>query len=135
MFKNLKIKLIISMNILLITLFLAGCSVGSYKTKSSTENDTNNSMEMSYSSFEGSKFTPIKLKNGDELKLDIQVTTEEGNLKIALIDEKDNELFKIENPKEQIVKTIKINKYATYKVKVEGTHKGSYKIIWDKKTS
>ncbi|WP_315080591.1 hypothetical protein [uncultured Clostridium sp.] len=135
MFKGLKTKIIILMNILLITLFLVGCSGGSYKIKSSIENNTNNSMVMSYSNFEGYKFTTLKLKNGDKLNLNIKVTTEEGNLKIALIDENDDELFKVGNPKDEIVKTIEINKDGTYKLKVEGNHKGSYKIDWDIETS
>ncbi|MFD3156789.1 hypothetical protein ACFIJ5_08015 [Haloimpatiens sp. FM7330] len=135
MFKSLKTKIIIPMISLLVLIFLVGCSGGSYKTKSSDESNTNNSMKMSYSDFEGYKFTSIKLKKGDELNLNINVTTEEGNLKITFVDENDNELFKVENPKEQINKTIEINKDATYKIKVGGKHKGSYNITWDIKKS
>lgn len=131
MIKNLKTKITILMIVLLVTLSLFGCSGGSYKAKCSNEDNTNNSMKMSYSDFQGYKFTSIKLKNGDELNLNINVTTEKGNLKITLIDENDNELFKVENPKEKVIKTIKINKDATYRIKVEGKHKGSYKITWN----
>ena len=132
MFKDLKNKIIIS--ILLIILFLVGCSGGSYKTKCSVEDNTKNSMVMSYLNFEGYKFTTIKLKNGDKLNFNIKVTTEEGNLKVMLINEKNEELFSVENPKEDIIKTIEISKDGNYKLKVEGNHKGSYEIFWDIET-
>lgn len=76
-----------------------------------------------------------KVKKDDELNLNINVTTEEGNLKIALLDENNNELFIEGNPKEQVTKTIKINKDAAYRLKIDGKHKGSYKIAWDIKES
>lgn len=135
MFKGFKNKIIIPMLIVLISLFSAGCSAGSYKTKMSVENNTPKRMQMSYSSFEGYKYTSIKLKKGDELTLNVNVTTEKGNLKISVLDEDDTELFKTENPKEEITKTIKIDKDADYKIKVEGKHKGKYKITWDTKES
>lgn len=134
MFKKNKNKMMILVNALVI-LFLIGCSGGSYKSINSIENNTNNSMESSYSSFNGHKFSSFKLEKGDELNLNIEVITKEGTLKITLIDKNDNELFKVENPKELITKTIKIEKDDTYKVKVEGEHKGSYKIAWDVKHS
>lgn len=134
MLKKFKSKIIILINSLMI-LFLVGCSGGSYKSTNSIENNTNNSMEMSYSSFEGHKFNSFKLKEGDELNLNIEVITKEGTLKISLVDKNDNELFKIENPKESVKKVIKIEKDSTYKLKVEGKHKGSYKITWNVKHS
>lgn len=130
MLKKFKSKVMILINTLMI-LFLVGCSGGSYKSINSIESNTNNSMEMSYSSFDGHKFNSIKLRQGDELNLNIEVITKEGTLKITLVDKNDNELFKVENPKEPINKTIKIEKDSTYKIKVEGKHKGSYKISWD----
>lgn len=134
MFNKLKNKMIVLISELII-LFLVGCSGGSYKSTNSIENNTKNSMEMSYSSFDGHKFNSIKLKEGDQLNLNIEIVTKEGDLKITLVDKNDNELFKIENPKELIRKTIKIEKDSTYKLKVEGKHKGSYKITWNVKHS
>lgn len=135
MLQSLKYRFLILLIALLMTLSLAGCSGGSYKTKICTEQNTNNSMQATYSDFEGYKFTSIKLKNGDELNLNVNVTTKEGNLKIILIDENGNELFKTENPKEQVAQTIKINKDGTYKIKVQGKHQGSYNIAWNVKKS
>ncbi|MBM7872156.1 major membrane immunogen (membrane-anchored lipoprotein) [Clostridium pascui] len=134
MIKKFKSKIMILINALII-LFLVGCSGGSYKSTNSIENNTKNSMEMSYSSFDGHKFNSIKLKEGDELNLNIEIVTKEGTLKITLVDKNDNELFKIENPNELISKKIKIEKDSTYKLKVEGKHKGSYKITWNVKHS
>lgn len=129
MMRNLKVKVITTM--IVVVMFLVGCSGGGYRTVMSMENNTNNKTEMSYSSFKGSKFTSLKLKNGDELNLNVEVVTKEGNLTITLIDESNKELFKTENPKEPIKEKIKIDKDSTYKIKVEGNHKGSYKITWD----
>jgi len=128
---RLKLKTIGTM--LLLTVFLIGCSGGSYRTVMSSENSTNNGTEMTYSSFKGSKFTSLKLKQGDILDLDAQVVTREGNLTISFIDESNKELVKIENPKEPVKKNIKVDKDGTYKIKVEGNHKGSYKINWNVK--
>lgn len=119
--------------VLLLAFFLVGCSGGGYRTVMSSENSTNNRTEMTYSSFKGSKFTSLKLKQGDILDLDVEVVTREGNLTISLIDEGNKELVKIENPKEPVKKNIKVDKDGTYKIKVEGNHKGSYKINWNVK--
>ncbi|EJO5349166.1 hypothetical protein NRP93_003324 [Clostridium botulinum] len=135
MVKYLKTKIIVPMITLLITVILVGCSGGSYKTIKSKENNTQNSMEMSYSEFKGYKFTSIKLKKGDRLNLNIDVNTEEGNLEILLLDENDKALFKVKNPEKPVNKTININKDSTYKIKVDGKHKGSYKITWDIKNA
>jgi major membrane immunogen (membrane-anchored lipoprotein) len=129
MLRNLKIKAITTMIVLVV--FLVGCSGGSYRTIMSMENTTANSTEMSYSSFKGSKFISQRLKSGDELSLNVEVVTKEGSLTITLTDENNKELFKTENPKESIKEKIKIDKDSTYKIKVEGNHKGSYKITWD----
>lgn len=130
MFKSLKIKMTILM-IALVTLFSTGCSNGKYKSIMSFENNTNNSIKMSYSSFEGYKYRKLKLKEGDELNLNIEVTTKEGTLIISLTDKDDNEVFKVENPVEPIAETIKIEEDSTYTLKIEGEHKGSYNITWD----
>lgn len=134
MFKSLKGKMTILM-ITLTTLFFTGCSGGKYNSIMSVENNTNNSIEMSYSSFDGYKYKKFKLKQGDELNLNVEVTTEEGTLIISLADKNNNELFKVENPIKSITETIKIEKDSTYTLKIEGKHKGSYKITWNIKHS
>lgn len=109
---------------------LVGCSGGSYTSVMSNEINTKNRMEMTYSKFNGNKFTVIDLKEGEEITFQIEVTTKEGNLKVFLIDKDDNKLFELENPKEAITKTVKINKSGKYKIKIEGKHSGSCKINW-----
>lgn len=133
MSKNSKHKLIILISILVTTLFIMGCSGGNYTTTLCIQNDTKNSMYMSYSSFHGYKFTTLKLRKGTKLTLNINVTTKKGNLKVTLTDENSKQLFKVENPEKALTKVIKIDRDGIYKIKVDGNHKGSYKISWSVK--
>lgn len=111
--------------------FLTGCTVGSYTVIIANEKNTPNSMVMSYSSFDGFKYRSLNLREGDNRDLSIDVSTKEGSLEVSLIDEKDNKVFKTENPREEIHRTINIDENGKYRIKVEGNHKGSYRISWD----
>lgn len=113
------------------SMFLTGCTGGSSIQVKCSENNTKNSMEMKYSKFKGNKFTQIDLKEGQELTLNIEVVTEEGELSVLLTDSDGNELFKETNPKESISKTISINKTGKYKVMAKGNHSGNFKVSWD----
>lgn len=112
---------------------LSGCNFtgGSYSTTISKENNGKNNMEMIYSNFSGYRYTRLKLKAEDEIELKIQVNTDSGNLKVAMIDPNENEIFSVENPENQVVKKIKIDTDGKYEIKVQGNHSGSYKIKWN----
>jgi hypothetical protein len=104
---------------------------GSFTSTKSIEYNTKNKMIMYYFSFAGYKYTPISLKKGDKLVLDVSVTTKEGNLKISLENENNKELFSTENPKKHITKTVNINENGNYKIQVEGKHQGGYNVKWN----
>ncbi len=109
---------------------LSGCTSGSYKTFMAIEKNTKSSMEMSYSTFDGYKYKTVNLQEGDELDLSVEINTKEGNLEISIVDESDHEVFKIDNHEEETNKIIQVEETGKYKIKVEGEHKGSYKINW-----
>jgi len=75
--------------------------------------------------------TPINLKKGDKLVLNVSVTTIGGNLKVSLENQNNKELFTIKNPKKRISKTINVNENGDYKIQVEGKHQGGYNINWN----
>lgn len=126
-----KTKIILPIIILLLTIFLIGCSGSGNLSIMSVQKSTSNSMNMSYASFNGKKSTSLTLKNGDKLVLNVTITTKAGNLKVTVTDEANKELYNIENPKKTVTKTIDISKYGTYKIQVEGKHSGSFNISWD----
>lgn len=130
----LKPKIIVSIFILLLALFLIGCSNANYTATNCIENDTENSISMSYSSFNGKKVRLLNLKNEDKLVLNVSVTTIKGKLEVTLYDENNKQLFSVENPKNQIIKTIDITKNSNYKIQVEEMHVGSFNISWDIKS-
>lgn len=113
------------------SIFFIGCTGGSSIQIKCSENNTKNSMEMKYSKFKGNKFTQIDLKEGEELTLNFDVETKEGELSVLLTDKEGNELFKETNPNESLSKTISINKTGKYKVMVQGNHSGNFKVSWD----
>lgn len=110
---------------------IISCSGGNYTTIKSKENSTTTSTEMSYSSFKGKKYKSLNLKASDKIKLDIDVKTKEGDLKVALVDDDSNELFSIENPTNHITENITIPKTGAYYIEISGNHSGSYEVNWD----
>lgn len=128
---KLKRKILVLLLTMLVCVYITGCSGGSYTTKLSTENNGKTYMEMSYSSFSGNKYKELKLESGDTLELNIDVKTESGNLDVSVTDEDDNKIYNVENPEKTIEEKINISKDGKYKIKVEGEHKGSFKIAWN----
>lgn len=127
-------KIISIISFFILTISIVGCSGGNYTSIMSIQNDTKYSMKMSYSSFKGEKFTSLKLKDGEELNITIDVETKKGTLKVSVIDKDNNELYKIENPQKTVSEKISISKDGNYKIKVEGNHSGSYNIKWNIKS-
>ena len=116
---------------LILILSIVGCSGGSYSTLKSIENNTDTSMKMSYSKFNGGKFRTLKLKSGDILNFNANVNTTSGNLSICVLDENGTELYKADTPKSPLSESINISKDGTYKIKITAkNHSGDYDINW-----
>ena len=127
-----KIKKIISLiSVIVLSFILVSCSGGSAKTIKSTEFNTPNSISLSNSSFDGYKYRKLKLKEGQKITLNTEVTTEKGDLATKLLDANGNELYNIKNDKEKDSKTIEIKEDGKYKLQIEGKHSGTCKIDWD----
>ena len=128
----LKNKLLLLFCSLTLILSIIGCLGGSYSTFKSIENDTNNSMKMSYSKFNGYKFKSLELKSGDILDLNIDVNTTSGTLSLSVLTEDGTEVYKIDNPKTSLSEKINISKDGTYKIKITAdNHSGYYDIDWN----
>lgn len=129
-------KTLLFIAIFTLPLIFTGCSThgssngGNYKILNSKDTTTPSSIEMSYSNFEGYKYKVLDLKKDDNLTITTDVNTEYGDLKIALISEAEEEIFKIESSLDDITKTIQISADGKYKIMVQGTHSGSYKVNW-----
>ncbi|MDS0527623.1 hypothetical protein NNC19_18190 [Clostridium sp. SHJSY1] len=128
---KLKRKILSLILTLLVCMYFTGCSGGSYVTKLSWENSRKSYMKMLYSSFSGNKYTELKLQSGDILELNIDVKTESGSLEVSVTDEDNNKIYSTENPEKTIEEKINISKDGKYKIKVEGEHKGSFKVSWN----
>lgn len=124
-------KIVLIISLFLMVTALVNCSGGKYSVIESKEKVTITSTEMTYSSFKGRKYKTVKLKAFDKLKLDIDVITKEGTLKIALVDDEGNELFSVETPNDHVTENIIIPKQGVYYIEVSGEHSGSYEINWD----
>ena len=117
---------------LALILSLIGCFKGSCTIVKSIGNDTNNSMKMSYSKFNGTKFKSLNLKSGDVLQLDINVSTTSGILSIYVLTEDGTEIYNIDNPKTPLSEKINVSKDGNYKIKLTAdNHSGDYDINWN----
>lgn len=130
-----KKKLLLLFCSLTLMLYIISCLGGSYSTLKSIENDTNNSMKMSYSKFNGYKFKSLQLKCGDILKLNTNINTTSGTLSLSFLTEDGTEIYKIANPKTSLSEQITISKDGTYKIKIfADNHSGDYDIDWKVQT-
>lgn len=128
----LKNKLLLLFCSLTLILSLIGCLGDHNSTFKSIEHDTNNSMKMSYSKFNGYKFKALELKSGDILDLNIDVNTTSGNFSFSVLTADGTEVYKIDNPKTSLSQKINISKGGTYKLKIiADNHSGNYDIDWN----
>lgn len=126
-----KNKLLLLFCSLTLMLYIISCSGGSCSTLKSIENDTNNSIKMSYSKFNGYKFKSLQLKSGDILDFNANVNTNSGTLSLSLLTEDGTEVYKITNPKTSLSEKINISKDGNYKIKLlADNHSGDYDIDW-----
>lgn len=117
--------------ILILILSIISCSGGSYSTLKSIKNDTDTSMKMSYSKFNGEKFRTLNLKSADVLNFNVNVNTTSGNLSVFILDESGTILYRTDNTKSPISENINIPKDGTYKIKITAeNHSGDYDINW-----
>jgi hypothetical protein len=117
--------------LLILILSIIACSGGSYTTLKSIESDTDTSMKMSYSKFNGEKFKTLKLKSGDVLNFNVNTKTNGGNLSIGILYENGTELYYADTSKSPVSENITISKDGNYKIKVTAqNHSGDYDINW-----
>lgn len=129
--KNKVITVIVIIVACVIVAFAVGPHEGNANTVMSIASSTKSSMKMIYKSFDGEKYKTLNLKSGQKLDVNIDVTTESGELTVLILDKDKNEIYSVKNPSEKISKSIDIKESGKYTIKVEGKHSGSYRIDWD----
>lgn len=111
---------------------LSGCTYGSGSTLKSIENNTTTKMSMSYSKFNGYKITPIHVKKGGPINVNVNIVSKEGEIDMSITDEKDKYIYQGKDiPTSSF--SVTLDKEGDYKIRVDGKkHTGSYKITWGK---
>ncbi|WP_462413597.1 hypothetical protein [Neobacillus sp. Marseille-QA0830] len=113
--------------ILFFSIFLVGCSGGSYAIRTGELTSSTNSMSGNYTKFTGYYFREVKFAKGDEIHFDYSVLTKSGSLAATVVDSSGKKIADIHDDE-----TINIPKEDTYKIRVNGDgHKGSFNIMWD----
>ncbi|QSX05531.1 PPC domain-containing protein [Sedimentibacter sp. zth1] len=117
---------------LVLILFLCGCSGGSYITTKSVEKNNANEMSMKYEKFKGYKYYKLKVKEGEEIIVTVDIKTENGKISayIAKDDDVENAVYRGTNiPTSNF--TVSITESGTYTIRVDAVnHKGSYSFKW-----
>ena len=139
-----KIKIWVTLTLILSLALISGCTYGSYSATKSVEISTFSKMSMSYEKFNGYKTSVFNIEEGEEFEVDVSIVSEEGKLGLTVVRETESEGDKklkseesenIYQGKEIPTSDFKlhIDKPGKYKITVTGdNHKGKFNITWDK---
>ena len=119
-----KISIII---LLMITLALfTSCTGGSYTMTMGNLKGNSNYIEGNYNSFNGKYFSKVKLNDGDTVEYQTSINTDDGSMKLVLLDEKKNVLVNLES-----TGLIEITEdWSYYFTAIGDHHKGSFEVEW-----
>lgn len=116
--------------VLFIMLLSTGCTYGTHFTIGSVENNTMNSMSMKYAKFSGNKNKEFTVKEGETIKVEVDITTESGKIDLYIESDKGETIYEGHSLETQNF-TVNISDSGKYKVRLEAkNHKGSYTIKW-----
>ena len=85
-----------------------------------------NYIEGNYNSFNGKYFSKVKLNDGDTVEYQTSINTDDGSMKLVLLDEKKNVLVNLEST--GLIEIIEDGSY--YFMAIGDHHKGSFKAEW-----
>ncbi|XMB67259.1 hypothetical protein RI065_01690 [Mycoplasmatota bacterium zrk1] len=115
--------------LMVILLLLTGCSGGSYKITMGEIDFTKDGVSGGYKEFNGYQFTSIKLEEGDTISFNLEVTTEEGNFTVKILDSEGDIILSINSDEHS--KDLLIEHTGTYRIQVEGDkHEGEFDLVW-----
>lgn len=121
-------------SIIIIMLMLSGCTRGSQTTIMSKEHNTPTMMSMTYKKFSGYKETNITVKDGEPIKVDVNIVTKDGtiNAYIAKDDDKTNCSYE-GNDIQTSTFTVTLSDPGKYTIRVDAKdHSGSYEFSWER---
>ncbi|MDQ0155474.1 hypothetical protein [Robertmurraya andreesenii] len=111
----------------LMSLYLVGCTGGSYVITIGEINSTKNSLSGEYNQFSGHYYAKVKLDNQETLVLNFSAETKKGEL-IARVIDSDGKTIKTLKPGD----TVELNQSGQYKLQIEGEkHQGSFTMSWE----
>ncbi|QVK20948.1 hypothetical protein KHQ82_01025 [Mycoplasmatota bacterium] len=115
--------------LMVILLLLTGCSGGSYKITIGEIDFNKDGVSGAYKEFNGYQFTSIKLEEGDTISFNLEVTTEEGNFTVKILDSEGDIILSINSDEHS--KDLLIEHTGTYRIQVEGDkHEGEFDLVW-----
>jgi len=115
-----------------IMVFLVGCTKSSYVIISGEDNNTSTQMSMTYKQFSGFKETQIKVKDGEEVKVSVEIVSNGGTLDayIAKDNDESTAVYKGNDIKSSDF-TVTLKEAGTYTIRVDGDkHVGGYMFYW-----
>ncbi len=125
-----KKRVLLGIGLLVMLCLAAGCSYGSAVTMFFVENSDTTSWQATYESFDGTKVKEMKLKQGQTRTFHISVTTEEGTLAFALLDQDGGEIYRQDNIPTSAF-DVPLEKPGKYQLKFIGEgHKGGFSMVW-----
>lgn len=124
-------RLLIGILSIIMLLLATGCTSGSGYTVLGYENNSANSMQMSYEKFSGTRTATVKVDEDHIIMVRVNLVTESGSISLWITDEDGNEIYQGIELTDSTMFTVNLKEAGTYKIKVEGKdHNGSYRINW-----
>lgn len=121
-----KEKNIILILFVVLTIFITGCTYGSYSIKIGSIDMEKDEISGSYSNFNGFKERKYDFSESSPVSFNANIETESGQLKISILDENENIIHEIDKSG---VSSIEIKEPYKYTIRVEGIdHKGSFSV-------
>ncbi len=122
-------KLLLSMLMIVLLTGLNGCSKG--YSLGSYENNTSSKMTMNHYLFKGSKERTLKVNEGEEVVVSVDIKTENGTLDAYIYNEDTEEYIYEGKDIPTSSFTVTLKDAGNYTIKVDGDkHKGSYSFTW-----
>lgn len=120
--------------VIIVMLVFSGCTRGSQVTVMSKEHNTSTMMSMTYKKFSGYKETNVTVKEGEPVKIDVNIVTKDGTISAYIAKDDDKTDCSYEgNDIQTSTFTITLSDPGKYTIRVDAkNHSGSYEFSWEK---
>ena len=119
--------------VFILILLLCACTIGSGTARNATELNTPTKMSMQYDKFNGFKETSLKVEDGGEITVSVNIITEKGSIDAYIAKNSDQSEAAYEGhdvPTSSF--TVTLSEPGTYTIRVDADdHCGAYSFSWD----